>query len=497
MSDAHATCLPFSPRQKVPGARVSCLPFSPREKVPAGRMRETRRPITIEWPRSMLACTFAALGRLRRLRFRRQNGIPTLLRTSCVVLLALLAACKPSGDARTTITFWAMGREGEVVAELLPDFERRHPDIRVNLQQLPWTAVHEKLLTAFAGDALPDIAQLGNSWVAEFAALDALQPLDARVAASRVIDRDDYFEGIWDTNRIDDRLLGVPWYVDTRLVFYRRDLLAEAGFPAPPRDWQEWRRAMAAIKQRVGPDRYAILLPLDEFGPLLSLAIQKDTPLLRDGDTRGHFTSDDFRDSFAFYTGMFAEAWAPRMSDTQISNVWNEFARGFFVFYINGPWNIGEFRRRLPADFADKWTTAPLPGPHGPGASVAGGTSLVLFGTGPRADAGWKLIEYFSDPAVQVRFHALTGDLPPRRSAWNDPGLSGDEQTHAFREQLERVKPTPKVAEWERIVIEMQRAAERVARGGADPAATLAALDAEVDRILEKRRWMIERDKAR
>ena len=49
------------------------------------------------------------------------------------------------------------------------------------------------------------------------------------------------------------------------------------------------------------------------------------------------------------------------------------------------------------------------------------------------------------------------------------------------------------MAEWERIVIEMQRAAERVARGGADTEATLRALDAEVDKILEKRRWMIAR----
>ncbi len=429
--------------------------------------------------------------------FTVREGNRGLCRACLVFAIAMLAACRPSPDSRTTITFWAMGREGEVVAELLPEFERRHPDIRVSLQQLPWTAVHEKLLTAFAGDALPDVAQLGNSWVAEFAALGALHALDARVAASAVVDRGDYFEGIWDTNLIDGALLGVPWYVDTRLIFYRSDLLAEAGFTEPPRDWDEWRRAMAAIKQRVGPDRYAILLPLDEFGPLLSLAIQKDTPLLRDGDTRGHFTSNDFRDSFAFYVEMFAREWAPRMSDTQISNVWNEFARGFFVFYINGPWNIGEFRRRLPPGFSDNWSTAPLPGPHGPGAGIAGGTSLVLFGEGREADAGWRLIEFLSEPAVQVRFHALTGDLPPRRSAWDDPALAADAQTRAFREQLERVKPTPKVAEWERIVIEMQRAAERVVRGGADPDATLAALDAEVDAILAKRRWIIEREAAR
>ena len=70
-----------------------------------------------------------------------------------------------------------MGREGEVVAELLPEFHRAHPGIKVEVQQIPWSAAHEKLLTAFVGDATPDIAMLGNTWVPEFVALDALEPL--------------------------------------------------------------------------------------------------------------------------------------------------------------------------------------------------------------------------------------------------------------------------------------------------------------------------------
>jgi multiple sugar transport system substrate-binding protein len=49
-----------------------------------------------------------------------------------------------------------MGQEGEQVRALLPEFERRHPGIRVRVQQIPWSAAHEKLLTAYAGDAMPD-----------------------------------------------------------------------------------------------------------------------------------------------------------------------------------------------------------------------------------------------------------------------------------------------------------------------------------------------------
>ena len=385
-----------------------------------------------------------------------------------------------------------MGREGEVVAQLLPDFERSHPDIRVKVQQLPWTAAHEKLLTAFAGDTTPDLCQLGNTWVPELVALNALEPLDRYAAGSAIVDGADYFTGIWDTNRVDGKLYGVPWYVDTRLLFYRRDLLARAGFSAPPRSWHEWKRMLAAVSNSRA-DQHGILLPLNEFEPLVALALQQHEPLLRDDGRWGNFTGPGFRRALGFYLEMFQQGWAPPLGTVTLSNVWNEFGRGRFVFYISGPWNISEFQRRLPREAQDSWTTAPLPGPDGPGASIAGGASLVVFRRSRHQAAAWRLIEFLSQPTVQRRFHELTGDLPPRRTTWADPELARDVYARAFREQLERVRPTPKVPEWERIATDMRLVAERAVHGELTLEQAAQALDARAARILEKRRWMLAR----
>src|SRR6185437_5979075 len=167
----------------------------------------------------------------------------------------------------------------------------------VDVQQLPWTAAHEKLLTAFAGDATPDVAQLGNTWIPEFAALGALHPLDASIAGSSV-DPHDFFAGIWDTNVVDTRVYGVPWYVDTRLLFYRRDLLEAAGIADAPRSWREWTRALAAVKAH---------------------AAQQDDPLLRDGGRHGNFESAGFRRAFGFYVDMFRDGYAPPVTAAQMS----------------------------------------------------------------------------------------------------------------------------------------------------------------------------------
>lgn len=413
-------------------------------------------------------------------------------------LAVLLAACnRAPADSREVVRFWAMGYEGEVVARMLPEFERRNPGIRVDLQQLPWTAAHEKLLTAFAGDALPDVVPLGNTWIAEFATLGALEPLDARIAATAGFASEDFFAGAWDSGVIDGRAYAVPWYVETRVPYYRKDLLAKAGVATLPKDWTQWKAAMAAIKRQAGPDQAAILLPLNEFEPLLNLAVQQPDPLLRDDGRYGNFRSAGFKRTLAFYLELFDLGYAPRIDNTRISNVWDEFGKGTFSFYISGPWNIAEFRKRMPDALKDAWTTMPLPGPNGPGASIAGGTSFVVFKQSNRKDAAWKLIAFLSEPGQQLRLHELTGDLPSRRSPWTaSKTLANDPYAAAFRDQLERAVPAPKVPEWERIAQEMRIVGEQLANHKVTVDEAAAELDRRADAILAKRRWMLDHEPA-
>lgn len=409
-------------------------------------------------------------------------------------LAAMLLGSCSNAPATTVLDVWAMGREGEVVGDLVPEFERENPGVKVRVQQLPFTAAHEKLLTAFVGNAMPDMAQLGNSWVPEFATLGALDPLDGRVAATPAIPRADYYPGIWDSNVVDGKLYGVPWYVDTRLLFYRRDILRRAGFDHPPRDWAEWRRQMVAIKKLVGPDKYAIYFPLNEYEPLEILGLQASAPMVTD-DARGNFRSAGFRKALDFYLGTMRDGLAPVVATTQVANVWDEFDRGWFSFYITGPWQIGEFKRRLPPDHQSEWMTAPMPGPDGPGVSNAGGSSLVLFKSSTKKDAAWKLVRFLSRPDVQIRFHALTGDLPPRISVWKTPELAKDLYAKAFGEQMMRVRATPKVPEWEQIATDLKLVSEKAAHGELTADQAAAELDKRADETLAKRRWILARKK--
>jgi multiple sugar transport system substrate-binding protein len=401
------------------------------------------------------------------------------------------------GGGRERLEMWALGREGEVVQQLLPEFERRHPGLRVEVQQIPFVQAHEKLLTAVVGRATPDLAQLGSTWISELATIGALAALDGRVAGSTALGAGDYFQGSWDSGVIDGRLYGIPWYVDTRVLFYRRDLLAAAGCEVPPRSWSSWRRCMERVKARAGRDGFAILMPTNEYPPPVALCLAARSPLLRDGGRYGAFRDPRSRRALAFYIDTFRAGLAPAVPDYQVSNYYQLFGQGWFAMLISGPWDVGELRRRLPPAIYGRFATAPLPAPDelggGTGQSEVGGSSLVIFRGSRHQRAAWELIEYLSQPEQQARFYALVGDLPARRAAWQAPALAGDPMARAFREQLLHAVPAPKVPEWEQIANLIWEHGEKVIAGRQSLDQALADLDRDADRILEKRRWLLAR----
>jgi multiple sugar transport system substrate-binding protein len=260
-----------------------------------------------------------------------------------------------------------------------------------------------------------------------------------------------------------------------------------------PTTWAEWRNAMVAVKKVAGPGKFAIFLPLNEWPHLAILGLQAGSPLLKDNDTAGDFQSPQFRRALAFYLDLFKSELAPSVTNNEIANLYQEFGKGYFSMYISGPWNLGEFKRRLPPEQQSSWATAPLPGPDSTtaGVSLAGGSSLVVYAGSPYKEAAWKLVRYLSRPEVQLRFYHATGDLPAREEAWNDTSLVGDPNMRTFGQQLKHVVPTPKVPEWELIATRLQERSELVVRGAATPDSVLAQLDRDVARILEKRRWML------
>jgi multiple sugar transport system substrate-binding protein len=418
-----------------------------------------------------------------------------LLKLICISsILFSLICCDNYDSNRIEITFWAMGAEGEQVQKLIPKFELENPDLRIRVQMVPWTAAQEKLITAFASENLPDIFQLGNTWVPQFVALEAIECLDPWISESDSIGKENYFDGIWDTNVIAGSVYGIPWYIDTRVLFYRKDILKRAGFEKPPKTWQELYVLSKKIKE-IGNnfEKYAIYLPTNEWAPFVIFGLQAGSGLLKDDNCYANFSADNFKKGFEFLIRFHKEKLAP-IGISQVTNVYQAFSEEYFVMYISGPWNIREFKKWMSGKLADQWMTATLPGPDEstPGLSLAGGSSLVLTRISQHKREAWRFIEYLSQKSTQVEFYKLLNDLPALKVAWQDSVLINDPYIQAFYEQFHHVTATPKIPEWEQIAYsKVQQCAEIAARGVMSVDAALKSLDKDVDKILEKRRWLL------
>jgi len=95
------------------------------------------------------------------------------------------------------------------------------------------------------------------------------------------------------------------------------------------------------------------------------------------------------------------------------------------------------------------------------------------------------------EPAQQIELHRLTGDLPARRSAWTRAALTDTAHARAFWVQLQSVRSTPKIPEWERIASKVSQYVEAAVRDELTIDEALTRLDGDVDAILEKRRWLL------
>ncbi len=402
-------------------------------------------------------------------------------------ILGTTAALFVSACATTSggdpLTLWAMSYEGDYSPLLMPAFTAA-TGVTVDVQSLPWTAAHEKLLTAHAGGSLPDVLMLPNGWVGEFALIGAL----ARVPAPVLLG--DLVPGVRATTRVGQADYAVPWSLAPQVQYYRRDLLARVGYAAPPQDWDGW-RAMGRKLKAAKPDDFAFLMLLNWWDALFTFFGQVDARPLRDRDTRGAFRQPAYREALAFYKSLFDEGLAPRVLSTEIQDPLAAFAGGYFAIYPNGPTLLLDLHRRRAEIAPERWGVARMPGPHGPGRVASVSASLCVSRTSQRPADAWRLVRHMTSAPSELRFQRLIGNLPARRSAWADPQLASP-LLAPFAEQVLAPSIDPHVVEWERIRTEVQLIAERVVRGLLTIDDGLATMDVRVDALLAKRRRLVE-----
>lgn len=382
-----------------------------------------------------------------------------------------------SGKASGTITMWAQGAEGEALPALVEDFEAANPGVHVNITAIPWDAAHSKYQTAIAGGTTPDVAQLGTTWMADFA--DALDPTPTEV------DTSDMFAGAKSATVVNDTTVGVPWYVDARVVYYRTDLAAQAGYNAPPQNWDDL-KAMAEAYQTKAGAQWGISLGTpggtDAFQSALPFAWSNGASLTNPDGTEWTLDTPEMIEALEYYQSFFAEGIADESLSTSVGAIESAFVSGDTPMFIGSPAEIGLLNEAGGAGFSGKYAVARIP-KQVSSTSFVGGSDLAVFKESTNRDAAWKLVQWLSQPDTQTAFYKSTGDLPSVQSAWDDPSLSGDKKLVVFRAQLSDAKSPPANTGWTQVSAAGDTQLERIVKSGTDPASAMEEMQSTADGI--------------
>lgn len=404
---------------------------------------------------------------------------------SISLAVAVLLSASSSGVSEVTaqessepVTFWYMGDGTEHVQPILDAFTEE-TGIEVSVQSIPWGSAHDRLLTSVASGDGPDVVQMGTTWMAEFSDAGALMDITEYVENSDALNPENFFEGNVATTLFNEKYYGVPWYTETRALYYRTDLLEEVGYAEAPTTWEELKDAAVKLSER-GDNMYGFNVDRADQSFSFMFARQNGADLFNENN-EPQFTQPEFVETVEYLNSFITEGASPAQDlGLDISQTFG--GDGIVPMFVSGPWMINAIQENAP-DIEGKWATAVLPSGAENNLSNTGGANLAIWEGTENVENAIALMEYILSPESQLQFMELSSSLPANVSAWEDEALQ-DDLIVPFGEQLENSAHMPLILEWERIAQTYLGYWEQIAVGGGDIAEQLEAFNEEAASIL-------------
>ncbi|KOV32551.1 ABC transporter substrate-binding protein [Streptomyces sp. H021] len=388
-----------------------------------------------------------------------------------------------SSDARGPLTLVTAGDLTDYLGPLLDDWNRSRPDERVTLVELPDSAdeTRAQMISELrSGRDRFDVLNIDVAWTSEFAAAGWISPLER--------DRfplDAFLRPVVDTATFDGRLYAVPYVTNAGLLYYRKDVLEQAG-EQPPRTWSELARQARTIAPRNGLDGYAgQFLPYEGLTVNVTEAVHSaGGSILRDDGARVTVDSDGARAGLRFLADGVREGWISRDAlGYKEEESRKAFQDGRLLFLRNWPYVYAD-ASAPGSKVAGRFGAVPLPGADGPGTSVLGGSNLAVSSHARHPASAADLISYLTSERVQRR--VLTeGSLPPVRAAlYEDPELvRAYPYLPTLRESVLSAVPRPKSPRYDQVSLAVQAVGQDVMALRQTPDEAVARLTRELGAI--------------
>ena len=342
-----------------------------------------------------------------------------------LVTLMLIAALGVANAATLDVWLvdWTEATQKLFEEELIPAFNKIHPDIEIKMTWVEWSKYDEKLLTAFAGNTAPDIFQTGAEYAWQLATKGQAICIDEYIA--NYPEKDDFYDGAWGVTFWEGKQYGVPYLTAPRANIYRMDILNEVGITKVPETWEEVHEAAAKTTDRRGNRMLRQGMPDGTWQELIQLLLAAGGEFIREDGTTGLNTPEG-KAALQYLVDRKSVVSPPGTAQLSQSPIPN-FATGRQVIAYGNQGPINQVQTYAPDKIDSLAIAISVPGGEKyvvsdpskvRGVSLTFTDWLAISTQAEDPDVAWEFVKFLISTENITKYNEATWFMiPPRRSA--------------------------------------------------------------------------------
>ncbi|MBO0993235.1 ABC transporter substrate-binding protein [Bacillus sp. SD088] len=316
----------------------------------------------------------------------------------CLISVILMVACSSDNakdkDGNVTIQMAISGSKAEkkIREDTAKAFMEENPNIKIKWVDLG-DRRYEKTLTLISGGNAPDILYL-NEWVPALAKRNALMPLDELIENDSEFDLDEFYEGLINGNKFEDKLYALPQEVSPYVIYYNKDLFDKAGLDYPNDDWTQQEFLDIALALTNSEDNQYGFLYENGYNPTLGWIFRNNGKFFNDDGTKSGLDSPEVLKTFKFLKEFVEKGISPNPAELEATGQGADaqFRNQQVAMVSAGMWFLPPFKDE-PLDF--NWDVVKMPKAENQDVG-AGILSWAISSQTKHKEEAWKVLKYFT-----------------------------------------------------------------------------------------------------
>lgn len=381
-----------------------------------------------------------------------------------------------------SLAYWngLTGGDGPIMKQLMNNFNKEHPNIKVSMSAIAWAEYYQKLPAAVSSGKGPDIGIMHMDTLATNAARRVIQELDDVAKAANMTEAD-FPKDIWEAGTYQGKRYGIPLDMHPAGLYINKTVYQKIGEDPekPPTTGDEVMAVLDKCKSKGIQGMWVSALSVGGL-EAQTLLYQYGGKMVNDDGLTVGFAEEAGVQAITWFKNLIEKGYSPKNAAADANYV--SFNNDKAAFMINGPWMTSPLsdNKKL------KWRAAPVPNIGGELATWGGSHQFVL----PRqvkpdenkAVASRVFLNWMSEQSLNW---ATAGMVPARNSVRESPEFAKMGAVTEFAKEVPYIKHVPSIPGVADIMPEWTSAVSSAMLGKQPIEAALSEAAGKANKILE------------